>query len=75
MKPYMLQMVQSITEDDEDASSTFCCEFLNGMEADGDLFSHVVFSDEAIFHISGYVNHDNLRLWGTENSHTTVEHL
>lgn len=30
-------------------------------------------SDEAHFHIGGYVNKQNCRIWGSENPHVTVE--
>jgi hypothetical protein len=44
------------------------------MEEDENLLSHVVFSDEAIFHIPGYVIRHNVRIWGTENPNVTAEH-
>ena len=34
----------------------------------------VQFSDEATFHVSGAVNHRNVRIWGSENPHAYVEH-
>jgi hypothetical protein len=58
VNPYMLQMVQVITEDDKEARCTFCFECFNWME--DDLLSHVVFSDESIFCISGYANHHDV---------------
>lgn len=33
----------------------------------------IVFSDEAHFHIGGYVNKQNCRIWGSENPHVTIE--
>jgi hypothetical protein len=38
------------------------------------MLSHVVFSDEATFHISDCVNSHNVKILGTENPHTAVEH-
>ena len=35
----------------------------------------LVFSDEATFHVCGKVNHYNVRIWGTENPHVTMEHV
>ena len=32
-----------------------------------------VFSDKAAFHVCGKVNHHNVRIWGTENPHATME--
>jgi len=34
---------------------------------DADFVSKIIFSDEAHFHMSGFVNKQNSRLWGTEN--------
>jgi hypothetical protein len=34
----------------------------------------VQFSDEATFHVSGAVNHRNVKTWGSENPHAYVEH-
>ena len=34
---------------------------------------NILFSDEAHFHVSGYVNRQNMRIWGDENPHETVE--
>jgi len=33
----------------------------------------LVFSDEAKFHVCGKVNSHNVRIWGTENPHETME--
>jgi hypothetical protein len=41
---------------------------------DDDFAPRLVFSDEAIFHLSGKANHHNLRIWGMENPHATIEH-
>jgi hypothetical protein len=32
-----------------------------------------IFSDEATFHINGKVNRHNVRVWGTENPHVTLQ--
>jgi hypothetical protein len=34
-----------------------------------------VFSDEAILHLSGKVNHYNLNIWGSQNPQQLVEHV
>ena len=33
----------------------------------------IIFSDEAHFDVDGYVNKQNCRIWGTENSHAYIE--
>jgi len=43
------------------------------MENDDDLLAKIIFSDEATFHLSGKVNRYNVRIWGSENLHATLE--
>ena len=33
----------------------------------------IIFSDEAHFHLSGYVNKQNCRIWGNENPRASME--
>ena len=33
----------------------------------------IIFSDEAHFHLGGYVNKQNCRIWATENPHAYIE--
>ena len=37
------------------------------------LAKKIIFSDEAQFHLGGYVNKQNCRIWGTENPHAYME--
>jgi len=39
------------------------------MQEEDDFVSKIIMSDEAHFHLSGYVNKQNLRFWDTENPH------
>ncbi|KAJ4429858.1 hypothetical protein ANN_22062 [Periplaneta americana] len=39
-----------------------------------DLFSRLIFSDEATFHTSGKINKHNCRVWGTQKPHRIIEH-
>jgi hypothetical protein len=43
------------------------------MENYDNLLSKLIFSDEATFHLSGKVNRHNVRVWGSENPHATLE--
>ena len=43
------------------------------MENDDDLLAKIIFSDEVTFHLSGKVNRYNVRIWGSENPHATLE--
>jgi hypothetical protein len=42
------------------------------MSSDDYFLKKVQFSDEATFHVSGAVNHPNVRIWGSENQHASV---
>ena len=43
-------------------------------EKDGNVAEHkIIFSDEAHFDLSAYVNKQNCRIWGTENSYEYIE--
>ena len=43
------------------------------MEKNGHFLNRICFSDEATFHVSGMLNKQNARIWGTENPHITRE--
>jgi hypothetical protein len=58
----MVQMVNTITKYNKLSKLIVSGEFLHCMEEDEDLLSHAVFSDKAISHISGYVNHHNVKI-------------
>ncbi|PNF43566.1 hypothetical protein B7P43_G03926 [Cryptotermes secundus] len=73
LKPYRLQLVQALTNDDKRKRMEFCDSMLEMME-DETFMSRLIFSDEATFHLSGTVNLHNVRIWGTEHPHETVEH-
>ena len=48
--------------------------FVNWVLEKGDDFSSkIIFSDEAHFHLGGYVNKQNCRIWGLENPHVIYE--
>jgi hypothetical protein len=38
------------------------------------FLSNVIFSDKGTFHLPGTVNRHNVRVWGLENPHETIEH-
>ena len=43
------------------------------MGNDDDLLSKIIFSDEVTFHLNGKVSRNNVRIWGSENPHATLE--
>jgi hypothetical protein len=45
------------------------------LDEDNEFLRKIMFSDEATFHISWKVNKQNVRIWGSEHPHATVEHI
>jgi hypothetical protein len=41
---------------------------------DDTFLPHLIFSDEATFHLSGKVNRHNVRIWGLQNPQEALEH-
>lgn len=74
MTPYKLQLVQALNTDDRERRKQFCVAMQEKLE-DEEFEKRLVFSDEATFHTSGKVNKHNVRIWGKENPHATVEHM
>ena len=62
-KPYHLQLVQALRENSKMKRVEFCDRMLKNME-DELFLPRVIFSDEAMFHLSGKVNRYNVRIWG-----------
>ncbi|KAJ4439785.1 hypothetical protein ANN_07913 [Periplaneta americana] len=50
------------------------CQLQQQAADDDDLFSRLIFSDEATFHTSGKINKHNCRVWGTQKLHRIIEH-
>jgi hypothetical protein len=69
MKPYRLHLVQFLRR----RTHNFCIRTQEAM-TEGGFLDRGVFSDELTFHLSGKVHGHNLRIWGTENPHTIVQH-
>uniref|UniRef100_A0A1B6F3H6 Uncharacterized protein n=1 Tax=Cuerna arida TaxID=1464854 RepID=A0A1B6F3H6_9HEMI len=70
-KPYKLQLLQALKENDKVKRLNFC-ESMQGLMKDEDFVKHFVFSDEATFHLCGKVNRQNVRIWGSENQHVYI---
>lgn len=61
--PYKLAIVQELSERDFNSRRNACVAFLENVPEDAIVF----FSDEAHFHLSGYVNKQNMRYWADTN--------
>jgi len=70
---YKLQLVQKLHPEDKETRRAFCGNLQALMENDDDLLAKIIFSDKTTFHLSGKVNRYNVRIWGRENPHATLE--
>ena len=73
MYPYKVQMLQKQTSRNRSQRVQFVEEISEKIEDDENFISNVHFSDEAHFHLSGEVNKQNCRFWGTVQPFATVE--
>ena len=71
---YKLHFLQHLKDNDKPAREDFCTQMQAMLEEDGFDDRHV-FSNEATFHPTVKVNRHNTRIWGTEHSHLTLEHV
>lgn len=70
---YKVQLSQQLKEHDHSLRHRFAVWALEQLELDNDFGRKIIFSDEAHFHLGGYVNKQNCRIWGSENPHVIVE--
>ncbi|XP_076041561.1 uncharacterized protein LOC143025561 isoform X2 [Oratosquilla oratoria] len=61
--PYKVQLVHELHGDDMDCRKEYCEWFVEQRQME----KHVLFSDEAIFHLNSSVNRHNSRFWSKEN--------
>jgi hypothetical protein len=67
-----LQLLQALTPEDHNLRHELCLKFQERQQEEADK---LVFSDEACFHLSGKVNRQNVRIWGTVNPRAAVQHI
>ena len=65
LHPYVLRFLHEISEEDCADRLDFCEEMLQLIDNDQDVVNHLLFTDEANFHLSGEVNRHNCRYWTT----------
>lgn len=70
--PYKIKIVQQLLPIDIPRRLEYCYWFLNNLNVDR-LLDLTFYSDEAWFHLSGYVNSQNYRFWTSENPHNFIE--
>lgn len=69
--PYKMHILQELHASDKDRRLEFC-EFI--LSQSPNFVQNVIFSDEAIFHLSGHVNRHNSRYWSDKNPYWVDEH-
>lgn len=67
--PFKITQLHELLPVDLPARETFALEFLARMEVDNEWPWKILWTDEAHFHLTGYVNTQNCRIWATENPH------
>lgn len=72
-RAYKVQIMQSLQPRDYSARYDFAVAKLAEIKEDDDYMKHVLFSDEATFHLNGVVNRHNARIWGSENPHAVFD--
>jgi hypothetical protein len=53
LRAYEIQLAQKLTENDKPVCHTFVLEMLLQLDDDDAFMKHIVFSDEATFHVPG----------------------
>jgi hypothetical protein len=62
---YRFRVVQDLEQQDYDKRMTYCRWFQTLIDENPGILDYTWFSDEAWSHLSGYVNSQNTRLWGS----------
>lgn len=67
--PYKMQVYQELLPADYNRRLLYCQWFMQRLMNNDELLNVTFYSDEAWFHLSGYVNSQNMRLWSADNPH------
>ena len=70
--PYRVTCQHELKDTDFEKRLQFCHWFKEHLNED-EMLDKTFFSDEAWFHLSGYVSSQNSRVWSSENPHEFVE--
>ena len=66
-------VLQHLRREDHTKRLHFCVSFQDLSGDDDNFLKRLRLSDEATCHVSGKVNQQNVRIWGTEKPHRIVE--
>lgn len=68
--PYKITAVQELKPADYEKRLHYCEWFNNFIQLNGkDVLDETFYTDEAWFHLTGYINSQNSRLWTADNPH------
>nr|XP_022920706.1 uncharacterized protein LOC111429121 [Onthophagus taurus] len=73
LKAYKLQLTQELKPSDHQQRRIFADWVVEMHENDPEFHRQIILSDEAHFHLGGFVNKQNCRIWGSENPRVIVE--
>lgn len=73
MFPYKVQLTQRLLETDKPRRLAYANNVSRMKEAEPDFWERILMTDEAHFTLSGAVNKQNCRMWGTDNPHIIHE--
>jgi hypothetical protein len=71
--PYRIQMQQALFEADKARKVDFYGDLMMLLEDNAAVLQSIWLSDEAHFHLSGFVNKQNMRVWASEHPHNIME--
>ena len=71
--PYKIQTHQPLSQQGITKRLEFANVFINMVDNNEIDPGTIWFSDEAHFHLDGYVNKQNWRVWGSENPHFSIQ--
>jgi hypothetical protein len=75
LHPYCVHVMHELREPDKEKGLQYCRWFTHFIQGGIDILDKVFYSDEAWFHLSGYVNSENSRIRSAANLHIFHERL
>jgi hypothetical protein len=73
LRPYQFGMVQKLHPPDYLQRIQFCNWYNNNLLDNVDQQDITFFSDEAWFHLSGFINSQHYRTWSAHNPHNVIQ--
>ena len=68
---YKVQLLQALQPNDKPRRRAFAKEMLGRIAEDEEFLKYVCFSVESTLHVSGKLNRQNVRIWGSQHPHET----